>query len=159
AHSLLSGRHGSRIRGRGLAFEELRRYLPGDDVRAIDWRVTARTTKPVVRVYSEEKDRPALVVVDQRINMFFGPRRAMKSVAAAETAALVAWRALAQGDRVGGLVFDDARIDEVRPQRSRAAVVRLLETIATRNAALRADATAPFTPGQLDAALAAASRL
>jgi len=70
-HSLLSGRHGSRVRGRGLAFEELRQYLPGDDIRTMDWRVTARTGSPFVRVYTEEKDRPALFVVDQRISMFF----------------------------------------------------------------------------------------
>lgn len=159
AHSLLAGRHGSRVRGRGLAFEELRQYLPGDDVRAMDWRVTARTSKPVVRVYSEEKDRPMLLVVDQRLNMFFGSRRAMKSVAAAETAALAAWRALAQGDRVGGLVFDDAHIDELRPQRSRTAVIRLLETIAARNGALRTDSPLPPAPAQLDVALGAAARL
>jgi len=73
-HSLLSGRHGSRVRGRGLAFEELRQYLPGDDIRTMDWRVTARTGSPFVRVYTEEKDRPALFVVDQRISMFFAGR-------------------------------------------------------------------------------------
>ncbi len=71
-HNILAGRHASRVRGRGLDFEELRQYLPGDDVRTIDWRVTARTSRPFVRVYTEEKDRPAIVVVDQRINMFFG---------------------------------------------------------------------------------------
>ena len=75
-HSLLSGRHGSRVAGRGLAFEELRQYLPGDDIRTIDWRVTARTGKPFVRVYTEEKDRPGSDRVDQRINMFFGYARA-----------------------------------------------------------------------------------
>jgi len=58
-HSLLSGRHGSRVRGRGLAFEELRQYFPGDDSRTMDWQVTARTGKPFMRVYDEEKDHPA----------------------------------------------------------------------------------------------------
>src|SRR5882672_1009364 len=90
-HSLLSGRHASRVRGRGLAFEELRKYLPGDDIRAMDWHVTARMGEPFVRVYTEEKDRSAYLVVDQRIEMFFGTRRAMKSVTAAEIAALSAW--------------------------------------------------------------------
>src|SRR6478672_2557787 len=99
-HQLLAGRHPSRVRGRGLAFEELRAYVAGDDIRSIDWRVTARAGKPFVRVYSEEKDRPALILVDQRINMFFGSRLAMKSVAAAKVAALVAWRILTVGDRV-----------------------------------------------------------
>jgi uncharacterized protein (DUF58 family) len=152
-HSLLSGRQSSRIRGRGLDFEELRQYLPGDDIRAMDWRVTARTRKPYVRVYTEEKDRPAVLIVDQRINMFFGTRRALKSVTAAECAALAAWRVLTQGDRVGGFVFDDGEIVEQRPQRSRAAVIRLLETLVARNTALRVDAPAKRTPAQLNAVL------
>ena len=74
ARSILNGRHASRLRGRGLNFEELRNYLPGDDIRTIDWKVTARTGKPHVRVYTEERDRPALLLVDQRVSMFFGTR-------------------------------------------------------------------------------------
>ena len=87
ARSALNGRHGSRMRGRGLNFEELRGYLPGDDIRAIDWKVTARTGRPHVRVMTEERDRPALIVADQRMSMFFGSRLNMKSVTAAEAAA------------------------------------------------------------------------
>src|SRR5262249_21334001 len=93
------------------------------------------------------------------LNMFFGTRRAMKSVAAAEVAGLAAWRVLAQGDRVGGFVFNDERLDEVRPHRSRAAVVRLLETIAAQNRELRVDTTLRPNPGRLDAALDAAARV
>ena len=89
-HSLLSGRHGSRIRGRGLNFEEIRAYRPGDDVRTIDWKVTARMRSPHSRVFTEERDRPVLLLVDQRIDMFFGSRLYMKSVTAAEAAALAA---------------------------------------------------------------------
>ena len=85
-HSLLAGRHASRLRGRGLNFEELRHYVEGDDTRTIDWLATARLRSPYVRVYSEERDRPVLLLVDQRSAMFFGSRRAMKSVAAAEAA-------------------------------------------------------------------------
>ena len=106
-HSLLTGRHASRLRGRGLDFEEVRAYLPGDDVRTIDWRVTARTGVPHTRVYTEERDRPALLVVDQRLAMFFGTRLNLKSVTAAEAAALAAWRVFLSGDRVGAVVFDD----------------------------------------------------
>src|SRR5262249_31912704 len=79
-HSVLAGRHASRLRGRGLNCEEIRHYLPGDDIRTMDWRVTARTREPHVRVYTEERDRPTLVLVDQRQSMFFGSKRAMKSV-------------------------------------------------------------------------------
>ena len=99
--SLLSGRKRSRLRGRGLDFDELRHYRPGDDIRTMDWRVTNRTGKPHVRVYTEERDRPVMAIVDQRLPMFFGSRVRMKSVAAAEMAALTAWRVLDVGDRIG----------------------------------------------------------
>ena len=115
-HSLLAGRHASRLRGRGLNFEELRHYFEGDDTRTIDWLATARLGSPHVRVYTEERDRPVLLLVDQRTAMFFGSRRAMKSVAAAEAAALAAWRVTSLGDRVGAVVFGDADIVEIKPQ-------------------------------------------
>lgn len=138
--SVLNGRSASRLRGRGLDFEELRGYLPGDDVRDIDWKVTARTGKPHVRVFTEERDRPTLIVVDQRMSMFFGSRLNMKSVTAAEAAALIAFRILDQGDRVGGIVFTDDGLTEIRPQRSLGAVRLFLAAIAEANAGLRADA-------------------
>src|SRR5580765_590341 len=107
-----SGPHGgsrlSRQRGRGVDFAEVRLYQPGDDVRSIDWRVTARKAKPHTKVYREERERPTLIVVDQSRAMFFGSRVRMKSVAAAECAALLAWHSVDAGDRVGGLVYDDA---------------------------------------------------
>ncbi|ACM29244.1 DUF58 domain-containing protein [Rhizobium rhizogenes] len=154
SHQQLAGRMQSSMRGRGLTFEELRDYLPGDDIRSIDWRVTARTRKPAVRVYSEEKERPAILLVDQRINMFFGSRLAMKSVAAAEAAILCAWRILGSGDRIGGFVFNDTSIEEVKPHRSRNAVIAFAEKIAKQNGSLRADAPTPPNTAQLDAALA-----
>ncbi|MGO4354969.1 DUF58 domain-containing protein [Rhizobium sp. RAF36] len=138
SHQQMAGRMQSALRGRGLIFEELREYLPGDDIRSIDWRVTARTSRPVVRIYGEEKERPAILVVDQRINMFFGSRRSMKSVTAAEAAMLCAWRILGSGDRVGGFVFGDTGIGEVRPHRSRNAVIALADRIAEKNARLSA---------------------
>ena len=134
--SLLSGRHHSRLRGRGLSFEELRHYSQGDDVRTIDWKATARLRSPHVRVYSEERERPVLLVVDQRRPMFFGSRRAMKSVTAAEVAALGAWRTLHAGDRVGAIVFNDQEIVNLRPQRSQTAVLRILHEIVRHNQAL-----------------------
>lgn len=140
AQSVLNGRHASRLRGRGLNFEELRDYLPGDDVRAIDWKVTARTGAPHVRVMTEERDRPALLVVDQRMSMFFGTRHNMKSVTAAEAAAMTAFRILDQGDRVGGIVFGDEVLAEIRPQRSRAALNRFLTALADASALLHAEA-------------------
>lgn len=155
----LAGRHESRMRGRGLSFEELRTYMPGDDVRTIDWRVTARTGQPFVRVYNEEKDRPALIVVDQRTNMFFGSRRSMKSVAAAEVAALCAWRVMTLGDRVGGVVFNDVKQEAIRPHRSRGAVILLAETISIQNNALSADSDIERSPSQLNAVLGSVAAL
>ena len=136
-HSLLTGRRASRVRGRGLDFKELRRYLPGDDPRTIDWRVTQRTGTAHVRVFTEERDRPVLLLVDQRLSMFFGTRRAMKSVVAAELAALAAWRAFHQGDRVGGFVFNDRAVREFRPHRSRRRVMELLGAVEAMNHEIR----------------------
>jgi uncharacterized protein (DUF58 family) len=141
AVSLTSGPHGggrlSRHRGRGVDFAEVRLYQPGDDVRSIDWRVTARKAKPHTKVYREERERPTLIVVDQSRAMFFGSRVRMKSVAAAECAALLAWHSVDAGDRVGGLVYDDAAEYAFKPFRSARAVVRLLNQIGQSNAALR----------------------
>jgi len=89
---------------------------------------------------TEERDRPALIVVDQRMSMFFGSRRNMKSVTPAEAAALAAFRILDQGDRVGGIVFGDELLAELRPQRSRAGLNRFLAALARANGLLRADA-------------------
>ena len=158
-HSQLAGLHASRLRGRGLDFDELRAYQPGDDVRDIDWKVTARTRKPHVRVYSEERDRKALVLVDQRVNMFFGSRVQMKSVTAAEAAALGVWRVLAQGDRPGAIVFNDAEQVEIPPHRSQARAMAILHEIERMNQALRADDGQLSKPAQLNRVLERAARL
>ena len=157
-HSLLTGRRASRVRGRGLDFEEIRRYLPGDDVRTIDWKITQRTGTPQVRVFTEERDRPALIVVDQRINMFFGAQVAMKSVRAAELAALAAWRVFDQGDRAGGYVFNDSEIREVRPHRSRRRVMQLLGRVVEMNHALRVDGDITSNPEMLNRVLEQVAR-
>lgn len=140
--SLLSGRKRSRLRGRGLDFDELRHYRPGDDIRTMDWRVTNRTGKPHVRVYTEERDRPVIAIVDQRLPMFFGSRRKMKSVVAAEVAAMTAWRVLGVGDRIGAILFNDERIIEARPSRSEKKVMGWLGDLVAMNSELSA------TPGK-----------
>jgi uncharacterized protein (DUF58 family) len=152
-HSVLYGRHASRLRGRGLNFEEIRDYLPGDDIRSIDWKVTARTKKPHVRVYTEERDRSAWLLIDQRISMFFGSRVSTKSVTAAEAAAIAAWRILKMKDRVGALVYDDEEIVEIPPQRSRAQVMRILGAVVEKNHRLRADSDVRPNPGMLNEVL------
>jgi uncharacterized protein (DUF58 family) len=151
--SILSGDHASRLRGRGLNFEEIRGYLPGDDIRHIDWKVSLRLGKAQVRTYTEERDRPLLVVVDQRMSMFFGSNRAFKSVVAAEAAALAVWMGFAAGDRVGGVIFDDSSVVRVKPLRSRNRIKLLFGAIARMNTALHADSVRRTDYGQLDSAL------
>jgi len=158
-HSILSGRHASRLRGRGLNFEELRNYLPGDDVRNIDWKVTARTRKPHVRVYTEEKDRTVWLLVDQRLSMFFGSRRRMKSVVAAEVAAVAAWRVLSQGDRVGAVVFDDSDMQVIPAHRSEQRVAHILKEVVRKNHALSAKADAVPDRGMFNRALSRVAEL
>jgi len=151
--SLLAGNHASRLRGRGLNFDELRRYQPGDDLRHLDWRASLRTGKPVVRTFTEERDRPALIVVDQRMSMFFGSVRSFKSAVAAELGALAAWMVFNAADRVGGLVFNDSRIDSVAPLRSRKRVEALCSRIAAQNHELNASNADHEGDGQLDKVL------
>ena len=127
--SPLSGTLSSRFRGRGMDLAEVRSYQPGDDVRAIDWRVTARTGKPHTKVFQEERERPVLLLVDQSSSLFFGSRRAFKSVVAAEVAVMLAWAALRGGDRVGGLVFNESLHGEIRPRRSHHQVLRLINRL------------------------------
>jgi len=158
-HSILSGRHGSRLRGRGLDFEELRHYRFGDDIRTMDWKVTNRTGKPHVRVFTEERQRPVLLLIDQRTSMFFGSQVKMKSVVAAELAALAAWRVLDSGDCVGALIFNDTDIREIKPRRSRKTVMQILHTLIQFNHALGADTDHPQNDSQLNNALKETERL
>jgi len=136
ALTVLAGPNKSNFRGRGIDFEEVRDYQPGDDIRAIDWRVTARTGTAHTKLFREERERPVLVVVDQRSGMFFGSSHCFKSVLAAQLASLIAWAALSGGDRVGGLVFGDASHREIRPRRSRRTVLALLSQVVEYNRAL-----------------------
>jgi len=141
ALSLLSGPNKTNFRGRGIDFEEVRNYQPGDDIRTIDWRVTARTGTAHTKMFREERERQVLVTTDQRNAMFFGSRHCCKSVLAAHFAALLSWSALQRGDRVGGLVFSEPEHREVRPKRSRRAVLALLNHLSELNQALPATPT------------------
>lgn len=141
-----AGRQLSRLRGRGIDFDQVRQYQPGDDIRNIDWRVTARTRKPHTKVFNEERERPVFVLCEQSARLFFGTRLRFKSVLATEAAALIAWMALAHNDRIGGMVFDSAGCHEVRPRRSRRAILQLLGVLLKGNQELSAQA--PSVPGE-----------
>jgi uncharacterized protein (DUF58 family) len=119
----------SPFKGRGMEFEESRPYQPGDDLRSLDWRVMARTGKPYTKLFREERERPVLLWVDLRRSMMFATRGVFKAVVAARLAAAVAWSALRQGDRVGGLVFCDRSHDELRPARGKHAVMHLIDLL------------------------------
>ena len=125
----MSGLLTSKFRGRGIDFAEVRAYQPGDDIRTIDWRVTARTQIPHTKLFQEEKERPVLILVDQSQSMFFGSQIVFKSVVAAEAAAVIGWTALDRGDRVGGIVFSETLHREVRPRRNKHSVLRLLNDV------------------------------
>lgn len=137
----ISGLHLSKMRGRGIDFEEFRPYQAGDDIRTIDWRVTARIGKPFTKVFREERERPVLVAIDQSSSMFFGSKTAFKSVVAAQAAAIFAWLAIDNGDRVGGLVYGDNEFALVRPKRSRRSALHLLNQIQQYNTQLAVNAT------------------
>lgn len=154
--SLLTGRHSSKLRGRGLNFEELRHYRSGDDIRTMDWKVTNRTRKPHVRVYTEERERNIILFIDQRVSMFFGSQQKMKAVVAAEAAALIAWRVIEAGDRVGAVIYNDEEIVNIPPARSRSTVIHMLSKVVEFNQRLKAGNKA--NPQQLNIALTALSR-
>jgi uncharacterized protein (DUF58 family) len=124
-----AGGHVSPYKGRGVEFDESRPYQPGDDLRTMDWRVTARTGKPHTKVFREERNRPVFIWLDLRRPMLFATRGAFKAVRAAEMAALIAWSAVANGDRLGGLVFSETEHHELRPALGSRAALRLLQTM------------------------------
>ena len=115
-----------------------------NDIRNIDWKVTARTKKTHTKVFSEEKEKPALIIVDQSKSMFFGSQVKTKSYVAAELAALAAFRILKEGDRVGGVVFADNGIDVIFPKRDRKNIFRFFEQIVQRNKELETSSPVDF---------------
>jgi len=130
-NSSFSGLYASVFRGTGLDFEEVREYHQGDDVRNMEWKVTARTNSPHLKVFREERERSIVLCVDQGPHMSFGTRGTFKSVQAAHAAALLGWAASSLNDRVGGLLFGDAASapHHFRPTKDRRALWRLLKAL------------------------------
>nr|WP_314489849.1 DUF58 domain-containing protein [uncultured Pseudomonas sp.] len=140
--SPLVGLHHSKLRGRGVDFDQVRVYQAGDDVRNIDWRVTARTQEPHTKLFHEERERPIFILIEQSQRLFFGTGLMFKSVLAAQAAALFGWAALDHNDRIGGLVFGASEPHEIKPRRSKQSLLQLLNRLARVNQALHTD-TAP----------------
>jgi uncharacterized protein (DUF58 family) len=140
--SPLIGLHHSKLRGRGVDFDQVRVYQAGDDVRTIDWRVTARTQEPHTKLFHEERERPIFLMVEQSRRVFFGSGLMFKSVLAAQAAALIGWAALGHNDRVGGLVFGDNEHYEIKPRRSKQSLLQLLNRLVRVNQSLHTEAVA-----------------
>ena len=126
ALALLAGRRKIRQRGRGVDFEEVRLYAPGDDVRSIDWRVTARSGDPNTKLFQEDREQPIVLLVDLRSPMWFGSKNCFKTVLASHIASVLAWAGLDAGERVGGIAMTNSGLVEIKPQRSKRSVLRLL---------------------------------
>lgn len=129
-----NGQYLSTFKGRGMEFDESRPYQPGDDIRAMDWKVTARTGKAHSKVFREERERPVLLWVDYRQPMFFGTQQHFKSVLAAKIAALLAWSTAHHGDRLGGLIFSETSHVELRPSRGKSASLHFIKQLAQHSA-------------------------
>ncbi len=129
-----NGQYLSTFKGRGMEFDESRPYQPGDDIRSMDWKVTARTGKAYSKVFREERERPVLLWVDYRQPMFFGTQQHFKSVLAAKIAALLAWSTAHHGDRLGGLIFSETSHIELRPSRGKSASLHFIKQLAQHSA-------------------------
>jgi uncharacterized protein (DUF58 family) len=129
SNAAMSSEHASNHFGRGMDFAEFRHYNPGDDVRSIDWHVTARSGRTHIRLYREEKERPVFILVDQSNTMQFGTQRKFKSVLATELAALLAWSAFKNHDRVGGLLMGVADQKIISPQGGKFGVLNFLNLL------------------------------
>ena len=136
----MAGGHLSALRGRGMEYHESRPYQAGDDIRSIDWRVTARSGQTHTKIYREERERPVLLWLDLTRSMFFGTQVCFKSVLASKLAALLAWSSVQHGDRLGYLVFSEQQHVEYRPTRGRRAALQFIQQLAAHSAWDMADA-------------------
>ncbi|MDM8564492.1 DUF58 domain-containing protein [Candidatus Halobeggiatoa sp. HSG11] len=127
--TMLSGLYASVFRGHGMNFEEVREYQSGDEIRNIDWRVTARMNRPYLKIYREERERSVMLCVDTGVQMQFGTCETFKAVQAAKVAALLGWSAYGHGDRVGGLLFGQQAPKFFRPNRSQRSLGQILRNL------------------------------
>ncbi|MBT7409990.1 MAG: DUF58 domain-containing protein [Methylococcales bacterium] len=124
-----SGNYLSAYKGRGMEFDEVRSYQAGDDIKTMDWKVTARTGKPHTKLFREERERTIFLWVDLRKNMFFATRGAFKSVIASRLATILAWASASHGDRLGGLIFSDLEHHEIKPTRGKKSVLHFIHQL------------------------------
>lgn len=144
-----AGAHLSSHRGRGLEFQEVRQYVPGDDPRSIDWRVTARRGRPHTKLFREERERPVWLLVDLNPALYFGTRRQLKSAVVVRAAALLAWAAVLGGDRVGAVIAGPAECRILAPRPREAGALPVLAALCD----LQPRAPGPPAPQSLESAL------
>lgn len=127
--SQMLGQHQSRQLGRGMDFAEVRQYQPGDDIRAIDWRVTARTGRPHTKLFTEEREKPVILYLDLTSSMIFGSTLMLKSVLMAHMASLISWLSVAQKDRVGAIIDTGHQLIEVKPTSQRRGPLGIMQKL------------------------------
>ncbi len=120
------GQHRAIRKGRGMEFSDIRPYQAGDEVRLMDWKITARTQKPHIKVFTEAQERPTVLLIDQTAAMFFASQKQLKSSLALHLSAIIGWVTLQQQDRIGGLVFDEQAVHWIPPQRSHMTLMAVL---------------------------------
>lgn len=133
-NEVMAGSYHSVYKGRGMEFDEVREYQPGDDVRAIDWNVTARTGLPHIKTFVEERELTVLLMVDLSGSMAFGSGEALKTVVAAKLCALLAFSAIRNNDRVGLLLFADDVMRYIPPKKGKNHVLRVVREVLTEHA-------------------------
>ena len=128
-NEVMAGEYHSVFKGRGMEFNEVREYYPGDDVRTIDWNVTARTGRPHVKVFAEERELTVILMVDASSSLAFGTRDKTKGELAAELSALLAFSAIENHDRVGLIIFTDRIERSIPPKKGRRHVLRVIREV------------------------------
>lgn len=149
--STRAGNHLSKRRGRGMDFAEVRHYQAGDEIRHMEWRITARMGKPHIKLYQEERERPVVLITDFNPSMYFGSRYAFKSVIAARLSAMLAWTAVKQGDWVGGLFFSQTQHHEYPPRAREEGVLTLIKGLCDYTRALPEESKPPESGSLLHA--------
>lgn len=146
-----AGQHQSRLMARGMVFAESRLYQPGDDIRTIDWRVTARTGKAHTKLFTVEKERQVLLAVDMRSPMFFATQGVFKSVQSALIMSYIAWNTAQAGNRLGGIIFEDEKQHEFRPALGKKGVLPFLNALVESSACVTKPKKAPIMTSMDDA--------
>ncbi len=128
-NQVFSGEYHSVFKGRGMAFAEVREYLPGDEIRTIDWNVTARLNHPFVKVFEEERELTVMLLVDMSGSQFFGSQAVLKRDIAVELSAILAFSAMKNNDKVGAILFTDTIEQFIPPRKGRTHALRIVREL------------------------------